>query len=119
MRVSVRVLWRVGVVLLVSAVVLAAAGWWLPAAGLMWPLGWLAGRWSSRAEATVLRVELAATRTELDRANARVAALEDEQVNRWDTTHPGPPVVARPDWPSRNRNSNTRDASPSHTTTPA
>lgn len=107
-----RLLWRVGVVLLVSAVVLAAAGWWLPAAGLIWPLGWLAGRWSSRAEAAVLRVELNRSRTRIDR-------LED-QLTFWPpSSTAGSP--ARTDWPSRNRNSNTasRDASPSHTITPA
>ncbi|WP_328344924.1 hypothetical protein [Micromonospora sp. NBC_00421] len=106
MSVSVRVVWRVAVVVLLSALVLAAAGWWLAAAGLMWPLGWLAGRWSSRAEAAVLHAELDRSRTRIDR-------LED-QLTFW----PPSPAAGRPDWSARNRNSNTasRDASPSHTT---
>lgn len=114
--------------LFTAGIVLAAAGWWLPAAGLMWPLGWLAGRWDARLRIAALTADRDRARADVEQAKARIASLEDELTFRYGRQHAGryaDDTVLLPDdrdWVSRNHNSTTRsgaDMAVSRTTTPA
>jgi hypothetical protein len=114
---NVRLGWITAASLFAASVVLAFAGLWLLAVFTLFGPVYLAGRWDRLRDRHTAFVLL---RSELEWARGRIVALEDERAVWWKPTHPGPAgsaPAARPDWSARNRNSNARDASPSHTTT--
>lgn len=114
--VSARFRLYVGVSLFVSAAALAVAGLWLPAAGLMWPLGWLAGTWHSQYRIAVLSAALLTVGAELERSRAEAFRLHDQLMRDWDRAHAGqfaedapmlPDLRDRPDWVSLDRKPDT------------
>ncbi|MEU7980538.1 hypothetical protein AB0B63_18640 [Micromonospora sp. NPDC049081] len=108
-----------GAALFAVSVVLAFADLWLLAVAVLSGPAYLAGRWDRHRDRLAAFVLL---RAERDRAVAEAAGLCDELTYQYGVAHPdrvAAATVVRRDWPAMNRNTNTRDASPSHTTTPA
>ncbi|MFD6565320.1 hypothetical protein [Micromonospora profundi] len=101
---SIRLAWITAGCLFAAAVTLAVADVWLPAAGLMFPLGWLAGKCHARYRVAVLSAALLLVAAELERARGEVFRLTDELATWWDRAHEGrfadePPLSdRRPDW---------------------